>query len=207
MKLDETELKILNELQKEGRLSRRILADKVEVSTPTVSSKLEKLENMGIIEGFHVKLDHRKIGFQKYIIKIESEGYTEEELRDLVNSHERFRALKKLEGGPYLLTLFVNHFNQVDEATSLIEEDEGVKISDIWRVQEEESKVPWLPLDENVPLDINCYYCNKPITGDPVKWKKDGKEHYFCCSSCEELYEEKYERLQERKKEMREEKD
>lgn len=204
MNLDETELKMLIELQKEGRQSRRILADKVGVSTPTVSSKLEKLENMGIIEGFRVELDHSKIGFQKYYLQIESEGYTEEGFKKLVESHERFRALEKLEGGPYLLTLFVNHFNQVDEATTLIEEEEGVKILDLWRVQEEEKKIPWLPLDENVPLDINCYYCNKPIEGDPVKWKKDGKEHYLCCSSCKELYEEKYERLQKRKKEMRE---
>jgi len=206
MELDKTELKILIELQKDGRLSRRILADRADVSTPTVSSKLERLENIGIIEGFRVELDYRKIGLQKYYLRIETEKYPEEKLRNLIDSYHRFRRFEKLEGGNFLLTLFVNNFNQVDEGTEIIEEEEGLKILEVWRVQDEKTKVPRIPLDENVPLDITCYYCNKPIQGEPVKWKKDGKEHYFCCSSCEELYEEKYERLQKRKKEMKGEK-
>lgn len=203
MELDKTELKILLELQKDGRLSRRILADRTDVSTPTVSSKLEKLENMGIIEGFRVELDYKKIGLQKYYLKIEPEQYSEEKLRNFIDSYEKFRSFEKLEGGNYLLKLYVNNFNQVDDATEVIEEEDGLKILEVWRVQDEKTKVPEISLDENVPLDISCYYCSKPIQGEPVKWKKDGKEHYFCCSSCEELYEEKYKRLQKRKKEMK----
>jgi len=206
MKLDETEMKILIELQKDGRVSRRVLADRIDVSTPTVSSKIEKLENMGIIEGFTVDIDHRKMGFQKYFFKIESEGKTEEEIRDVFVEFERFRKIEKLEGEGHLITLFVSDFSQLDKATEYLENKEGFKIEDMWRAQEEQIKAPQIPLDENVPLDIACYYCNKPIQGEPVKWKKDGKEHYFCCPSCEELYEEKYDRLQKRKKEMKGEK-
>ncbi|MFW6064986.1 MAG: winged helix-turn-helix transcriptional regulator [Candidatus Natronoplasma sp.] len=203
MKLDETEMKILIELQKDGRVSRRVLADRIDVSTPTVSSKIEKLENMGIIEGFTVEIDHRKMGFQKYFFNIESEGKTEEEIREVFGEFERFRKIEKLEGEGHLITLFVNEFSQLDKATEFLEKKDGFKIKDVWRAQDEEVKVPKIPLDENVPLDLACYYCNKPIKSEPAKWKRDGKEHYFCCSSCEELYEEKYERLQRRKKEMK----
>ncbi len=203
MKLDEVEMKILIELQKDGRLSRRILADRVDVTTPTVSSKIEKLENMGIIEGFTVEIDHKKMGFQKYFFKVEIVGNSEEEIKEIFGGSELLRKLEKLEGGGYLVTLFVNEFSELDKATEYLEKAEGVKISEVWRAQEHESKNPKILLDENVPLDISCYYCNKPIKGEPEKWKKDGKEHYFCCPSCEEKYEEKYERLQRRKKEMR----
>ncbi|MEF8833088.1 MAG: winged helix-turn-helix transcriptional regulator [Candidatus Thermoplasmatota archaeon] len=204
MKLDKTEMKILKELQKDGRASRRVLADRIDVSTPTVSSKIEKLENMEIIEGFSVEIDQRKMGFQKYFFKIEVEDKTEAEIRDVFSEFQRFRKIEKLEGDGHLITLFINEFSQLDKATEYLEEKDGFKIEEIWRAQDEEKKIPKIPLDENVPLDITCYYCNKPIKGEPEKWKKDGKEHYFCCSSCEELFEEKYERLQERKKEMKE---
>ncbi len=203
MKLDETEMKILIELEKDGRLSRRMLGDRINVSTPTVSSKIEKLENMGIIEGFSVEIDYRKLGFQKYFFKIETEVKTEEEIKEAFAEFERFRKIEKLEGSGYLITLFINEFSQLDKATEYLEKEDGIKIQEVWRTQDQESKGPKIPLDENVPLDIACYYCNKPIKAEPKKWKKDGKEHYFCCSSCEELYEEKYERLQQRKKEMK----
>ncbi|MBS3782427.1 MAG: winged helix-turn-helix transcriptional regulator [Candidatus Thermoplasmatota archaeon] len=198
-------MKILIELQKDGRLSRRVLADRIDVSTPTVSSKMEKLENMEIIEGFSVKVDYRKMGFQKYFFKIDSNDKTEEEIREVFSRFEGFRKIEKLEGNGHLITLFINEFSQLDKATEYLEEKDGFKIKEVWRTQDEEKKSPKISLDENVPLDITCYYCNKPIKGEPEKWKKDGKEHYFCCPSCEELYEEKYERLQRRKKEMRNE--
>ncbi len=203
MKLDEIEMKILIELQKDGRLSRRLLADRVDVSTPTVSSKIEKLENMGIIEGFTVDIDHKKMGFQKYFFKLEINGMSEEEIKGIFDDSELFRKIEKLEGAGYLVTLFINEFSELDKATEYLEKKAGLKIADVWRAQEHESKSPKIPLDENVSLDISCYYCNKPIKGEPEKWKKDGKEHYFCCPSCEEKYEEKYERLQQRKKEMK----
>ncbi|MFP3871632.1 MAG: winged helix-turn-helix transcriptional regulator [Candidatus Aenigmatarchaeota archaeon] len=203
MELDETEMKILKELQKDGRLSRRVLADRIDVSTPTVSSKIEKLENMGIIQGFLVDLDYRKIGLQKYYFRFEADKLSYEEVQDLFVDFDRFRSLEKLEGGGYLITLFINEFSQIDEATEYIEDREGLRILEVWRAQDEVGKVPKISLDEKVPLDINCYYCNKPIKGEPVKWKKNGKEHYLCCSSCKELYEQKYERLQQKKKEMR----
>ncbi len=205
MEIDTNEMKILIELQKNGRLSRRMLADRIDVSTPTVSSKIEKLENMGIIEGFSIDIDHKKMGFQKYLLKVDSDGKTEEEIRKIFEGFELFRKIEKLEGSGFLITLFVHEFNQLDKATEYLEEKNGCEIRDIWRTQDERSKVPRIPLDENVPLDIACYYCGKPIKGEPKKWKKDGKEHYFCCSSCEQLYEEKYDRLQKRKKEMRKE--
>ncbi len=205
MKLDETEIKILTHLQKEGRLSRRVLAERIEVSTPTISSKIEKLENMGIIRGFSVEIDHGKMGLQKYYFKVKAQERTEEEMREVFEGSELFRKMEKLEGSGYLITLFINDFNQLDMATEYIEEKDGLSIEEVWRTQDEETKVPKIPLDENVSLDIACYYCGKPIEGEPEKWKKDGKEHYFCCSSCKGLYEEKYERLQKRKKEMKEE--
>ena len=60
--IDEIDAKILDILQKEGRTRRNDLADTVGLSLPSVSDRLRKLEEHGIITGYHAKLDAKKMG-------------------------------------------------------------------------------------------------------------------------------------------------
>ncbi len=60
--LDAIDLKILDILQGEGRKRRNDLAEAVGLSLPSVSERLRKLEEHGIIAGYHAKLDAKKMG-------------------------------------------------------------------------------------------------------------------------------------------------
>lgn len=60
--IDETDVKILELLQKQGRTRRNDLADKVGLSLPAVSERLRKLEESGIISGYFAKVDHERLG-------------------------------------------------------------------------------------------------------------------------------------------------
>ncbi len=60
--LDETDVKLLEILQKEGRTRRNDLADKVGLSLPAISDRLRKLEESGVISGYFAKVDHKQIG-------------------------------------------------------------------------------------------------------------------------------------------------
>jgi Lrp/AsnC family leucine-responsive transcriptional regulator len=60
--LDETDVKILDLLQKHGRTRRNDLAEKVGLSLPAVSERLRKLEESGIIAGYFAKVDHKQLG-------------------------------------------------------------------------------------------------------------------------------------------------
>ncbi len=60
--LDETDIKILDLLQKEGRTKRNDLAEKVGLSLPAVSERLRKLEETGYITGYFAKVDHKLLG-------------------------------------------------------------------------------------------------------------------------------------------------
>lgn len=60
--LDETDIKILDLLQKHGRTRRNDLAEKVGLSLPAVSERLRKLEESGIISGYFAKVDHKQLG-------------------------------------------------------------------------------------------------------------------------------------------------
>lgn len=59
---DETDLKILEILQKQGRTRRNDLAEKVNLSLPAVSERLRKLEEADIITGYYAKLDYKQLG-------------------------------------------------------------------------------------------------------------------------------------------------
>lgn len=60
--MDETDLKILDILQKEGRTRRNDLAERINLSLPAASERLRKLEESGTITGYFAKLDHKKLG-------------------------------------------------------------------------------------------------------------------------------------------------
>lgn len=63
MLLDELDLKILNLLQRNGRTKRNELAESVGLSIPSVSERLHKLEDKGIIEGYYTKLNRKSFNY------------------------------------------------------------------------------------------------------------------------------------------------
>jgi Lrp/AsnC family leucine-responsive transcriptional regulator len=60
--LDSIDLRILALLEKDGRTHRNDLAEAVGLSLPAVSDRLRKLEESGIIRGYTVLLDAKKLG-------------------------------------------------------------------------------------------------------------------------------------------------
>ncbi len=62
MVLDDIDLKILDILQKNGRTKRNDLAEAVQLSLPSVSERLKKLEESGIITGYYATVDARRLG-------------------------------------------------------------------------------------------------------------------------------------------------
>ena len=61
--LDAIDIKILDILQKEGRTKRNVIAEQVNLSLPSLSERLKKLEEKGIIEGYYAKLNKKIFGF------------------------------------------------------------------------------------------------------------------------------------------------
>lgn len=57
--LDATDIKILNMLQDNGRTKRNVIAEAVGLSLPSLSERLRKLEEHGVIEGYFAKLNRK----------------------------------------------------------------------------------------------------------------------------------------------------
>lgn len=63
-KLDETDLKILTELQADGRITNVELASRVGISAPPCLRRVRALEEAGLIRGYHADLDGKALGFE-----------------------------------------------------------------------------------------------------------------------------------------------
>ncbi|MEB8799657.1 MULTISPECIES: Lrp/AsnC family transcriptional regulator [Bacillus cereus group] len=61
--LDDTDKKILRELSKNGRMSMKELGKKVHLTGQATSSRVIKLEENGVIEGYTIKLNKQKSGY------------------------------------------------------------------------------------------------------------------------------------------------
>jgi len=64
MKIDTTNWKILKCLQQNARQSNTAIANKVGITSPAVAERIRKLEDAGVIEGYHAKVSHSKTDHQ-----------------------------------------------------------------------------------------------------------------------------------------------
>ena len=63
MTIDNIDLRILDMLQRNGKLSQAKIAGAVGLTTPSVNERIKKMERHGMIKGFVALLDHDKMGF------------------------------------------------------------------------------------------------------------------------------------------------
>ena len=61
--MDKIDIKILTLLQENARYPLKFLAEKVFLSSPAVSARIERLEKQGIITGYHASVNPLTLGF------------------------------------------------------------------------------------------------------------------------------------------------
>ncbi|MGZ6643993.1 MAG: Lrp/AsnC family transcriptional regulator [Solirubrobacteraceae bacterium] len=60
--LDTTNRRLLAELQADARLSHAELGRRVGLSSPAVAERVRRLEDAGVITGYHAQIDPRRVG-------------------------------------------------------------------------------------------------------------------------------------------------
>lgn len=62
IRLDRTDLALLAELQREGRLSNADLAERVRLSPSACLRRVQRLEQLGVLAGYAARIDPAKVG-------------------------------------------------------------------------------------------------------------------------------------------------
>lgn len=127
--LDDIDIKILNILQKSGRTKRSTLADEVGLSIPSVSERLNKLEEKGIISGYYAKLDKSVFGYDimAFIVVIMDSS---KHYKNLISKVEKIPQILEchsvLGEGSHLLKTIVKNTESLEKLLSEIQSWPGV---------------------------------------------------------------------------------
>lgn len=131
MELDETDKQLIEALQEDGRLSMRALADMVGVALGTVSNRLGKLEENGVITGYTVTLDADKIGWEMSVVVglriVKGELLPVQRL--IANDHRVFSVYDVTGEMDCLVFARVSDRDDLDDFTKTVLSTEGVERS------------------------------------------------------------------------------
>jgi DNA-binding Lrp family transcriptional regulator len=195
LNLDDVDRKILRELQNDGRASFRDVSARISVSTPTVSSRVQAMVEVGLIRGYSTMLDADMLGQVSVVLLLESKPADLDKVVEKIKDQELVRQIYVLSDSRVMCILsFYNQFKYQRFLESLASVPEITRMDNsmVMRVPKES---PRAALTDEAGLLIKCYYCGHLMKDEGVKIKLDGKYHYLCCSVCERLYREKYEKL------------
>jgi Lrp/AsnC family leucine-responsive transcriptional regulator len=195
LNLDDVDRKILRELQNDGRASFRDVSARISVSTPTVSSRVQAMVDVGLIRGYSTMLDAEMLGQVSVVLLLESKPADLDKVVEKIKDQELVRQIYVLSDSRVMCIL--SFYNQIKyqrflESLASVPEITRMDNSMVMRVPKES---PRAALTDEAGLLIRCYYCGHMMKDEGVKIKLDGKYHYLCCSVCEKLYREKYEKL------------
>ncbi len=89
LNIDDLSLKILSLLQKNSRLSNSEIGRKIGLSPPAVNERIKKMEKAGIIKGYTVEIDHKKMGFEiEAYINVSLPGFFGPKLKEAAKSFQ-----------------------------------------------------------------------------------------------------------------------
>ena len=112
--LDDIDIKILTLLQKDSRISIKSIAEKVFVSQPTVSARIDALTEKGIIKGYYTEIDSSVYDNSiKCYIQIEVSPTKKEELCEIIRNTPQVIECDKITG-EYSLILKMVFKNTVE---------------------------------------------------------------------------------------------
>lgn len=128
--LDETDIIILKHLQKNGRAQRNSIAEIVHLSVPSVSERMRKLEEKGLIKNYVAILDSKKFNFDitAYIfVEVDGSNNYPKFVNRVVEEPEVLECHSITGDGSHVLKVRTKNTESFEKFLSTIQSWEGVK--------------------------------------------------------------------------------
>ena len=132
-KLDEIDTKILAKLLADVRTPHTKIACECGISSPTVSTRIKKMKEDGLITKEFLLLELKKFGYEVVaILGINIEKIYETKISDLIRNQILTAGIDYTIGGYDLVAfVFAKQLNELDKIKYVLKKQEGVKDVDI----------------------------------------------------------------------------
>lgn len=127
--MDDLDIKIMRLLQENGRIKRNALAEAVGLSLPSLSERMKKLEDHGIISGYYTKLNRKHFGLDimAYIlVSMDSSKQFEKLAENAKAAPEILECYSVLGEGSHMLKALVKDTAALEKLLSKIQSWPGV---------------------------------------------------------------------------------
>jgi Lrp/AsnC family leucine-responsive transcriptional regulator len=118
--VDDVNLRILGELQVDGRVGMAELGRRVGLSAPAVSERVQRLERAGVITGYHAGLDPAALGFPvSAVVRIRPSPGQLQRIPEIARETSEVAECYRITGEDcYLLRL---HLRSIDELEEILD--------------------------------------------------------------------------------------
>jgi Lrp/AsnC family leucine-responsive transcriptional regulator len=99
--IDATDMRIISLLQNNARLQWKQIGEDVHMSGPAVANRIQRLEDMGVIEGYTVKLNELLLGNKQCIfITVMMKDYGHTKFKEFILTREEIKEAHRVSGEP-----------------------------------------------------------------------------------------------------------
>lgn len=99
--IDSIDMTIIELLRRDSRIQRKQIGEHVHMSGPAVANRIQRLEDMGIIEGYTVKLNEKLLGNHHCIfITVMIKDYAHTKFKDFLQSRDEIKEAHRVSGEP-----------------------------------------------------------------------------------------------------------
>ncbi|MHC3380508.1 winged helix-turn-helix transcriptional regulator [Haloarcula sp. H-GB5] len=191
--LDDTDHEILRLLLEDARRPYSDIAERVDLSAPAVSDRVDRLVEMGLIQGFTVDVDRSLLqAGVPVLIEVDAKPGQAAEIAASVSDADAIERVYRTAGGRVVLVATVPQ----SDASELLADhvDLGdVDRYDVRMIADSE----WAVGLGGAEFAPDCAECGNSVDEEGEQRTLDGERYYFCCGSCAERFVDQYESLKD----------
>lgn len=153
--LDQIDVSILKHLQRDGRAQRNTIAEVVKLSVPSVSERMRKLEERGLIQGYCAILDAKKFNFDItafIFVEVDSSNNYRNFVERVVREAEVLECHSITGDGSHLLKVRTKNTESFERFLSNIQSWDGVKRTKSNIVLSSFKETRELPIEKTVTI-------------------------------------------------------
>ncbi len=117
MRIDEVDMQLLCILQQDGRITLSELSKKLNLSRPSVTERMNRLRDHGVIEGIGARLSFSKVGRSiSAFIQLSDVSVAYQTFEEFVAHHDKILECHRITGAiSYMMKVAVKDMNELDE--------------------------------------------------------------------------------------------
>jgi len=194
-RLDRVDSTILKALMEDGRRSYRQIAKITGVSTPTVESRIRRMNETGFITKIIPRFDPDKVA--EGLTALLTFRVNDADLHTIaakLSELEEVRSIFFITGETNLMLriVLVDAKDLQDFISYRIKEFGDLQMVSNQIITKTIKDEQGVVIRSDMGISLTCDYCKADISGKPITLRVGQGERYFCCKICRESYKEKY---------------